>query len=369
MSKLQHPSFYLQPKWTAQLRKWTFEAEKAGKLHEEQLKLITEQQWFNLLAPAKYSGLEKSLPQAVRLEESLSWADGSAGWVITLCAGAGWFGGFMDEQLAASVFNTRSVCLAGSGAATGTAELTKKGYIVNGSWKYASGVHHATHITANCIIVKDGEPLLNTDGTPMILPFVFDRKDVELLPGWKYTGMMGTGSDAYVIKDLFVPPNHSFKIDPLARVIDSPLYRYPFLQLAEATLAANISGVAIHFIDLAEAIFTEKISHDERLDDKRRSILKETINSTIKQMHQAREEFYDSLDSSWLQLVKQKEIADDKLKQVSTTSRALASIARESVDMLYPYCGLIAASPESTINQVWRDLHTASQHSLLTFSE
>ena len=369
MSTLQHPSFYLQPEWTAQLRKWTFEAEMAGKLHKEQLRLIIEQQWFNLLAPAKYGGLEKSLPEVVRIEESLSWADGSAGWVITLCAGAGWFGGYIDERLAASIFSTQGLCLAGSGAATGTAELTKTGYIVNGNWKYASGMHHATHITANCVIVKDGEPLLNSDGSRMILPFIFNRKDVELVAGWKYMGMMGTGSDAYVIKDLFVEPDRSFKIDPSARIVESPLYRYPFLQLAETTLAANISGMAIHFMDLAEAIFTEKIAHDERLDDKRRSVLKETINSTIAHMKQAREEFYKALDTSWQQVTNQKQIADHTLKQVSATSRALTRIARESVETLYPYCGLVAASPDSILNQVWRDLHTASQHSLLTFAE
>jgi len=369
MTILHHPSFRLQPEWTTQLRKWAFDAEKAGKLHEEQLKLIIEQQWFNLLAPAKYGGLEKSLPEVVRIEESLSWADGSTGWVITLCAGAGWFGGFLDEQLAASIFNILNVCLAGSGAATGTAELTKKGYIVNGSWKYASGVHHATHITANCVIVKEGEPLLNSDGSRMILPFIFDRKDVELISGWKYMGMMGTGSDAYVIKNLFVDPTRSFKIDPSARVVESPLYRYPFLQLAEVTLAANISGMAIHFIDLAEAIFTEKIAHSERLDERRRDVLKETFNSVTAQMKQARETFYNELDTSWQQLTSQKQIKDNILKQVSLNSRTLARIARESVDKLYPYCGLVAASPDSTINQVWRDLHTAGQHSLLTFAE
>jgi len=55
------------------------------------------------------------------------------------------------------------------------------------------------------------------------------------------------------------------------------------------------------------------------------------------------------------------------LEQVSANSRKLAKTARECVDELYPYCGLQAANPDAEINQVWRDLHTASQHSLLTF--
>jgi alkylation response protein AidB-like acyl-CoA dehydrogenase len=369
MPNIQHPSFYLQPEWVTILRNSSFEAERAGKLQPEQLKLIIDQQWFNLLAPAKYGGLEKTLPEVVRIEESLSWADGSAGWVITLCAGAGWFGGFLNAQLAEAIFKVPGVCFAGSGAATGTAELTRKGYIISGNWKYASGVHHATHITANCVVVKDGEALLNADGTQMIIPFVFDRKDVQLLPGWKYTGMMGTGSDAYEVKDVFVDFNRSFKIDPAAVVVDKPLYRYPFYQLAEATLAANISGIAYHFIDLAEGIFTERIGHDKRLNDKQRAVLKDMLTHVVQQLEKARSNFYAAVDFSWKQLTTEKEIGKESLEEVSSTSRTLARIARESTDQLYPYCGLIAAAPDSPINQVWRDLHTASQHALLTFPE
>ncbi|RYY33160.1 MAG: acyl-CoA dehydrogenase, partial [Sphingobacteriaceae bacterium] len=61
------------------------------------------------------------------------------------------------------------------------------------------------------------------------------------------------------------------------------------------------------------------------------------------------------------------QIPDEALKNVSITSRRLAKISREAVDALYPFCGLMAASPDTQLSQVWRDLHTASQHSLLTF--
>jgi hypothetical protein len=52
---------------------------------------------------------------------------------------------------------------------------------------------------------------------------------------------------------------------------------------------------------------------------------------------------------------------------VSEASLALAKQAQHIVNVLYPYCGLRAASPDTEINRVWRDLHTASQHALLTF--
>ena len=50
---------------------------------------------------------------------------------------------------------------------------------------------------------------------------------------------------------------------------------------------------------------------------------------------------------------------------VQASSLALVAVSRAAVDELYPYCGLYAAHEDSTINRVWRDFHTASQHSLL----
>jgi len=358
--EIKHPSYYLQPDWVKIIRERAPEAESMAQLHPDQLAVIYEQGWFKILAPAVYSGREMSLPELVRLEESISWADGSVGWVVTLCCGAGWFGGFLQQEKAKAVFGNSKVCLAGSGAATGTATVTENGYIINGTWKYASGAHHATHFTANCIIKKSDENVLDEEGNALILPFIFDSKDAEVFPAWKYVGMMGTGSDAFRVTNLVVNDDCCFKIDPTAAVIDSALYQYPFLQLAEATLAANISGIAIHFMDLCAEIFDKKLGMD-KYSEAQKNILKKTLTRLQDELGIERSEFYIAIDSSW------NGCNEKALDAVSSTSRKLAKTARECVDQLYPYCGLEAANPESEINKTWRDIHTASQHSLLTF--
>jgi alkylation response protein AidB-like acyl-CoA dehydrogenase len=367
--RVNHPANLLQPEWVEIIRSEAAEAERTGLLQPKQLNLIYEQQWFKLLVPEVYSGTEKPLPEMVRLEESLAWADGSLGWVITLCSGAGWFGGFMPVKTAQQVFKNPKVCLAGSGASNGTATKTDRGFIINGKWKYASGAQHATHFTENCVIKEAQETVLGEDGTPLIIPFIIDAKNVTLISAWKYTGMIGTGSDAFEINNAFVPTENSFKIDPKFAVVNGPLYRYPFLQLAEATLAANLSGMAIRFMDLAEVIFQEKLGQN-KLSSYQKSVLSATFKRLAVNFNQTRQAFYQALDQSWeLLLDNKKSILKEALLEVSQNSRQLAKTARETVDELYPYCGLLAASPDTEINRVWRDLHTASQHSLLTFLE
>jgi len=368
MHQEPRPSHLLQPEWVDTIRRHAFAAEEAGMLQPQQLELIYQQQWFKLLAPKAYGGLEASLPDQIRLEEALSWADGSLGWVVTLCAGAGWFGGFINPEAACNIYADPKVCLAGSGASTGVAEITPEGYRLSGHWKYASGVRHATHFTANCLIKQNGESVLDAEGNSLVLSFVIDGKHAQQVPAWKYIGMMGTGSHAFNLEDVLAPASRCFKIDHEAPLIDTPLYRYPFLQLAEATLAANLSGMAMHFVDLCGPIFEQKLKESRRMTEPHRVILMETLQEVREDLEGIRNQFYEAVDASW-QTCLHGNLTPETLKPVSITSRLLAQISRESVDRLYPFCGLQAASPDTEINQVWRDLHTASQHSLLTFMD
>jgi len=361
-----HPSGHIAPGDVKTIRETAACAEQLGMLYPSQLEVIYRQKWFKLLVPQVYGGLQVSLPELIRLQETISWTDGSTGWVVTLCSGAGWFGGFINPETAANVFSDPKVCLAGSGAASGAAEITETGYTINGSWKYASGAHHATHITANCRIKKNGEPVLDADGEPLVLPFIFDKEDVNILPAWKYTGMVATGSDAFEVKDLEVDANRQFKIDVSAVVINAALYRYPFLQLAEATLAVNISGIALHFLDLCEDLFLKR-TEQPRLTNDQKVFMLVTVNKWKETITLTRKAFFEAVDHSWDMMLDNDVVPEHVLERVSATSRKLAKTARQMVDDLYPYCGLAAASSGSEINRAWRDLHTASQHALLTF--
>src|ERR1044072_8569513 len=145
----------------AHLRKYTAAADEKGELHKEQLKLIYTYKWFKIFVPKEYNGLALDLPGALLLEEQLAFIDGSLGWTITLCAGANFFVGYIDKTIAGKIFTGQKVCFGGSGAVSGTASIIDNGFLVNGCWKYATGAPHLTHLTANCVIEKDGKPVLN----------------------------------------------------------------------------------------------------------------------------------------------------------------------------------------------------------------
>src|SRR5262245_45241734 len=103
--KAAHPSEYVPKELTDILSQAAPEAERLGRLHTHQLDVIFREKWLRMFVPKAYGGLELSLPEILRIEEGLSWADGSTGWVVTLCSGAAWFIGFLDPGVAHTIFH------------------------------------------------------------------------------------------------------------------------------------------------------------------------------------------------------------------------------------------------------------------------
>jgi alkylation response protein AidB-like acyl-CoA dehydrogenase len=318
-----------------------------------------------MYVPHACGGLQLPLPEILQIEECLAWADGSTAWVVTLCSGAAWFVGFLDEALSKEVFANPHVCFAGSGAATGTAQVTDTGYEINGNWKYASGALHATVFTANCVVWQHGKPLYHDNGTPVIRAFVLMKDEITLQKTWNSLGMVATASHSFEARHLQVPATRGFTIDARTTVLKHPLYQYPFLQLAETTLAVNLSGMAVRFLDLCAPLFDARIarvsSSSPMIPD-----LQTMLNDARLRLDQCRNTFYAAVQVSWQQCNSGKSISSSVLDDVSVASHALAYRARTLVDLLYPYCGLAAADVSTEINRVWRNLHTASQHALFS---
>src|SRR5690606_20950813 len=170
--------------------------------------------------------------------------DGSLGWTVTLCAGANLFVGYLDRDTAAPIFGDRKVCFGGSGQAAGTAIVKDGGYEVTGRWGYATGAPHNTHFTANCVIEQHGKPVMDHAGQPVVKSFFFDRKDVRVITDWNTFGLRATASHSFEITKCQVPENRSFLISPDQATWDLPTYRYPFIALAQTTLAVNTLGMA-----------------------------------------------------------------------------------------------------------------------------
>ena len=363
---IKHPSDYIDQKLLATISQQAFEAEQQQQLTQEQLHIISRQRWFNLFVPKKWGGLQLSLLQGLQIEEALAYADGSTGWTVTLCSGANWFAGFLPVAAAAGIFKNERVCFACSGKPSGIAEITPEGYLISVSWRFATGAPYATIFTANCEVHKNGVPLTYGDGNRVIASFWFLKEEVTIINDWNYFGMKATASNKFIIQNVVVPEERRFDISPGAATNSHTIYQYPFLQFAEATLAVNFSGMALRFTDVCgEAV--KSWQPGKYKEERSLMALASKINKAKALMDQKRQCVYENVEASWQQLKNQRYLQPPLQNSLSNACRSLAITARKIVEDIYPCMGMEAADPSTEMNRIWRNIHTASQHSLLNF--
>ncbi|MCZ2497963.1 acyl-CoA dehydrogenase [Xylophilus sp. Kf1] len=348
----------------ARLRRHAPSADAAGWLQPAQQAVMHRRGWLTLLAPRAAGGAEWPLPRLVRLEAAVAAADGSCGWVLTLCAGAGWFAGFLPPALARAVILTRRACLAGSGAPSGFADRADGGWRLSGEWSYASGAPMATHFTLNAVLRQGGQPLRDDAGTPRVQAFVVPAAQVTRQPGWFAIGMRASGSHGFRLDGTRVADDHAFAIDPDAATAPGPLYRFDFLSLAWVTLAANLAGMARHFVALADPLVRQRrpLRADRPMGDD--AGVRHRLAQADRQLAGAWQALLAALDDAWAGVDAGGRLSAPHQAGLRDRSRAVAEAARFAVDGLYPLCGMHAADQRSELNRVWRDFHTASQHAL-----
>lgn len=335
------------------------EGVRLGKLPDIILHELYARNWFNIWVPKIYGGLEMPLADGCRLLESLAYWDGALGWTVTLCSGANMFSGFIDPNIARSVFSNREVCFGGSGRASGRAVPIDGGYRLTGRWSYATGAPHLSHFTCNAVVEING-----AKGTEPIVKSFFVEKDQVLIDhDWITFGLKATASHSFELQDVFVPTTQSFDLTPEKATHGCKLFQYPFQQFAEFTLFVNYLGMFSRYCDLVQKEFFLRSKDQDWVDRRGKSYFK--LLGRVEQFAEdSRKYIYAAIEKSWDEL--QNGEADQAIyEEVSRRTRADLRSMRNFLMDLHVKCGIKAAQEENELNLVFCNFFTATQHALL----
>src|SRR5262245_1512114 len=105
-------------------------------------------------------GAELDVVSSLQVIENVSYGDPSAGWVLMAAALAiGTGAAYLEDAAVDELFSgERLPVIAGQGTRPGTATPRDGGFLLSGSWSFASGIKHSTHIHTLGIIETTGEP-------------------------------------------------------------------------------------------------------------------------------------------------------------------------------------------------------------------
>lgn len=303
---------------------------------------------WNLWVPKSYGGLEFSFSEGLKVLQELARIDGSLGWTITLCSGANYFIGNLKPEAAKKIFTRpASTILGGSGGIFGTAEKQGENYKISGTWKYATGAPYLSHFTLNAKITENGEVLHDENGDPKIRSFVIPSEKVEIIDDWTAMGLKASATQSFRLKDIIVPENQSFIYNEF--YLPQPIFKIPFAVFADLTLWVNYIGMATHFLSEAEKL--KEAQHFKKL-----KTLLVTTNKEIAHFASAIEQIISRDENPNQDFME--EIHLDAATSVKQISAAVIEI--------YPKLGIAACSEDHSINQIFRDYFTATQHHIFT---
>jgi alkylation response protein AidB-like acyl-CoA dehydrogenase len=222
-------------------------ADEQGQLAEPVVEALHREGLLGMWVPKVLGGAELDPVPSLQVIENLSYGDPSAGWVAmaaSLAIGSG--AAYLGDAAVAELFGgDRLPVIAGQGTRPGTAISCDGGYRLSGSWSFASGIKHGSHIHTLGIIKETNEPRI----------FVLPVEQVELIDNWDVMGLRGTGSIDYRIDSAFVPEAYTH-----FAVVDTPerggsLYTLGIIGLAVICHSGWACGIGRRLLDeLAAAV-------------------------------------------------------------------------------------------------------------------
>ena len=173
------------------------------------------------LVAKRFGGDEKSPAEFCRLVETISQADGSAGWVASFGIGGVYLAALPADTLAKLYADGPDVVFAGGIFPPQPAQQVDGGLEVKGRWSFASGCMGAEVLGVG-ILPKNGD----TVGLPRMA--VMPRANARIEPNWDVMGLLATGSTQfprtalYDLADSLAALQQPFSDDPALALYAEP---------------------------------------------------------------------------------------------------------------------------------------------------
>ncbi len=191
------------------LRRYHEQFEREQRLPSELVEQMRAAGFYRMVIPRSLGGLQVDPLTYLRVAELLAEGAGSVGWNITNNSiGQLVTLGLPDDGVREIYANGADTILAGTAVqGGGQAVPVEGGYRVTGHWTFGSGCMESAWMLGSFqILGDDGEPRRRPDGSSMYWRGVFPRDQAQVVPGsWEVSGMRGTGSFDWTVRDVFLP--------------------------------------------------------------------------------------------------------------------------------------------------------------------
>ena len=314
---------------------------------------LIEGRFFRMLLPRSVGGAELRPVIFSQVTEALAAADASVGWCICQNNGCAMSAAYLPPDVAQEIFGPPTGILAwGPPGAPYPAQPVEGGYRISGKWRFASGSHHATWLGAHAPVA----------GTKQIRTLLFPKSSTTMHDIWHVVGLRGTGSDEYVVDDLFVPQNHTFgRDDPRDRLENGPLYRFTSNQLYACGFGGVGLGIARATIDAFTDLAAHKTSRGAARPIRENNVVQSQLAQSVARWRSARAFLHTTCEQAWQQVEETGEQTQQDRAMIRLASTWAIQQSREIIGTLYHAAGSIAIFQDHPFERRLRDIHAVAQ--------
>jgi len=327
--------------------------ESDRRLPEELLEALHEGGWFRLLLPRPFGGAEIDPVSFVEVIEQIARHDASTAWCLCQNSVCAMVAAFVAPEVATEMFvrDPRAVLAWGPGP-NARAVAVDGGWRISGSFAFASGGRHATWLGGYCAI----------EGSDRGRTMLFPADRAQMADIWQVIGLRGTASDAYTVKDLYVPAGFSVaRDDQSERRYQGPLYCLPTNAMFSAGFASVAIGVAHALLESLVALALEKTPRGYKNQLRESALFQADLAQAEARLRAARMYVTGTLAEVWREVEKTNQLG---LEQRMAIRLAASQALREAVaagDAAYHAAGATAIFERNAFERRFRDLHTVAQ--------
>lgn len=325
---------------------------------------LHEARLFRALLPRDLNGDETEPATYVRMMELIAREDASTAWCVGQASGCSMAAAYMEPEVAWEIWggDPRAVLAWGAGP-QGTARVVPGGYMVGGTWGFASGSRHATWIGGHCRVIEpDGGTRVGRDGKPAERTMLFRRHLATFQDTWRVMGLRGTGSDTYSVTDLFVPDGYSVCRDSdEERRRSGTLYCFNTTQLYSSGFAAVALGIARGALDALCELGRGKTPTATARALRDSPVVQSAIAQAEAKLRAARALVLSTLDEAWDEASRTGTLSVDRRISIRLATTYAIHEAKQVTSVAYQEAGATAIFESNPFERRFRDAHSVSQ--------
>jgi alkylation response protein AidB-like acyl-CoA dehydrogenase len=339
------------------------EIERRRRLPDTLAVALHEAGMFRLLLPRSLGGAELEPATFVQVTEALSRVDASTAWVVCQTSGCSMTAAYLRPDVAREIFGGDPVGVLAWGPPAGSkAVVVDGGYRLSGTFNFASGSRHATWLGGMApIVYEDGTPRRH-HGIAERRTLLFPAGSVTMKDVWHTIGLRGTGSDSFVVTDLFVPHEHTIsRDDPAERRSRAPLYCFPQGSLYASGFAGVAMGIARSMLDDFVTLATDKTPRGYSRTLRESPVTQSQVAQAEARLAAARVYLLASLGEIWAAVGRTGALGLDQRVAIRLAASHAIRQAREVADFAYHAAGGTAVFTSNAFERRFRDIHTVAQ--------